>query len=127
MAAHFMRSAPIIILLVLLAACSREAAPPALENRRAPSSLTIDVVELSATDARDRMMAGTLTSRTLTQAYLDRVAHLDDAGPTLNAVIEISPTALDDADALDAERKAGKVRGPLHGIPILIKDNIDSV
>jgi amidase len=126
MAAHFMRSASIIILLVLLAACSREAAPPASENRR-PPPLTIDVVELSATDARDRMMAGILTSRALTQAYLDRVAQIDDAGPTLNAVIEMSPTALDDADALDAERKAGKVRGPLHGIPILIKDNIDSV
>ena len=72
-------------------------------------------------------MAGTLTSRTLTQAYLDRIKQIDDSGPTLNAIIEISPTAIADADALDAERKAGKVRGPLHGIPILIKDNIDSV
>ena len=73
------------------------------------------------------MTAGTLTSRALTQAYLDRIRQIDDAGPTLNAVIEISPTAIADAEALDAERKAGKVRGPLHGIPILIKDNIDSV
>ena len=87
----------------------------------------IDVVELSAVDASDRMTAGTLTSRALTQAYLDRIRQIDDAGPTLNAVIEISPTAIADAEALDAERKAGKVRGPLHGIPILIKDNIDSV
>ena len=85
----------------------------------------MDVVELSATDARDRMAAGTLTSDALTQAYLDRIAEVDDAGPKLNAVIEINPTALQDADALDAERKAGKVRGPLHGIPVLIKDNID--
>jgi amidase len=73
------------------------------------------------------MAAGTLTSRALTQAYLDRIAQIDDAGPMLNAVIEISPTAITDADALDAERKAGKVRSPLHGIPILIKDNIDVV
>ena len=73
------------------------------------------------------MAAGTLTSRALTQAYLDRIRQIDDAGPMLNAVIEISPTAIADAEALDAERKAGKVRGPLHGIPILIKDNIDSV
>ena len=71
------------------------------------------------------MAAGTLTSRALTQAYLDRIRDVDDAGPMLNAVIETSATAIADAEALDAERKAGKVRGPLHGIPILIKDNID--
>ena len=73
------------------------------------------------------MTEGSLSSRALTQAYLDRISDIDDQGPILNAVIEISQTALADADALDAERKAGKVRGPLHGIPILIKDNIDSV
>jgi amidase len=71
------------------------------------------------------MTAGMLTSRALTQAYLDRIAAIDDSGPQLNAVIDISPTAIRDADARDAERKARKVRGPLHGIPVLIKDNID--
>ena len=85
----------------------------------------LDVVELSAIDARNRMAAGTLTSRALTEAYLDRIARIDDGGPGLNAVIEVNPSAVADADALDAERKAGKLRGPLHGIPILIKDNID--
>jgi amidase len=85
----------------------------------------VDVVELSAMDARSRMDAGTLTSRGLTQAYLDRIAKIDDAGPTLNSVIEMNPSALADADALDAERKGGKLRGPLHGIPVLLKDNID--
>jgi len=94
---------------------------------QAPPASVIDVVELSATDARDRMAAGTLASRALTQAYLDRIAKIDDAGPALNAVIETSSTALADADALDAERKAGKVRSPLHGIPVLVKDNIDAV
>ena len=73
------------------------------------------------------MAAGTLTARALTQAYLDRINAVDKAGPTLNSVIEVSQNALAEAEALDAERKAGKVRGPLHGIPILIKDNIDSV
>ncbi|RPI50272.1 MAG: amidase, partial [Acidobacteria bacterium] len=117
-----MNRIPVIALIALLGACSREpAAPPA------PPVSTVDVVELSALDARDRMAAGTLTSRALTQAYLDRIAAIDDAGPTLNSVIEISSTALADADALDAERNAGKVRGPLHGIPILLKDNIDVV
>jgi amidase len=82
-------------------------------------------VELSAVDARDRMAAGALTSRALTQAYLDRIAAIDDGGPRLDAVIELNPAAADDADALDRERQAGRVRGPLHGIPVLIKDNID--
>ena len=111
----------VILAVQYLGACAT-AAPPM------PASQTqIDVVELSATDARDRMAAGTLTSRALTQAYLDRIAQIDDASPTLNAVIELNSSALSDADALDAERKAGKVRGPLHGIAVLIKDNIDAV
>src|SRR5688500_3133924 len=93
---------------------------------QAPSSKN-DIVELSAADARDQLAAGTLTARALTQAYLDRIADVDDAGPQLNAVIELNPNALVDAEALDAERTAGKLRGPLHGIPVLIKDNIDSV
>ena len=122
-----MRTVATIVFVTLLSACAREAAPPAAQTPRAESPPVIDVVELSAVDASDRMAAGTLTSRALTQAYLDRIRQIDDAGPTLNAVIEISPTAIADAEALDAERKAGKVRSPLHGIPILIKDNIDSV
>ena len=71
------------------------------------------------------MAAGTLTSRALTQAYLDRIAQVDDAGQRLDAVIELNSAALADADRLDGERKSRKVRGPLHGIPILIKDNVD--
>jgi amidase len=119
-----MRSVAPFVLISLLAACARDAGPPAAgAPRDLPSP--VDVVELSAVDARDRMAAGTLTSRALTQAYLDRIHDIDDSGPMLNAVIETSPTAIADADALDAERSAGKVRGPLHGIPLLIKDNID--
>ncbi len=71
-----------------------------------------------------QMSAGTLTARELTAAYLDRIAQLDKAGPKLNAIIELNPDALAIADQLDAERRTGKVRGPLHGIPILLKDNI---
>jgi amidase len=71
------------------------------------------------------MASGQLTSEALTKAYLDRIAKIDDSGPKLDSVIELNPNAAADAAALDAERKAGKVRGPLHGIPILIKDNVD--
>ena len=80
--------------------------------------------EATIDDLQARMSAGTLTAHTLTAAYLARIAEIDQAGPKLNAVIELNPDALAIADALDAERKAGHVRGPLHGIPVLIKDNI---
>ena len=66
------------------------------------------------------------TSHRLCQDYLTRITQLDQQGPKLNAIIELNPDALSIADTLDKERKAGKLRGPLHGIPILIKDNIDT-
>jgi amidase len=72
------------------------------------------------------MTAGSLTAHALTQAYLDRIAAIDKRGPALNSVIELNPDALSIATALDAERKAKGARGPLHGIPVLIKDNIDT-
>ena len=107
--------------VIVLAGCNqtRVAEAPTIEKP------VIDVVELSASDARDRMASGQLTSEALTNAYLDRIAKIDDAGPKLDSVIEINPRAAADAAALDAERKAGKVRGPMHGIPVLIKDNVD--
>ena len=70
------------------------------------------------------MAAGRLTAQELTGAYLQRIAEIDRAGPMLRAVIEVNPDALAIAAQLDVERKAGKVRGPLHGIPVLLKDNI---
>jgi amidase len=68
-----------------------------------------------------------LTSTTLVLAYLERIRRLDQAGPTYRSVIAVNPQALDAARALDAERRSGKPRGPLHGIPVLIKDNIETL
>ncbi|HYV99384.1 MAG TPA: amidase [Gemmatimonadaceae bacterium] len=82
--------------------------------------------ELTISHALDRMKRGTLTSHALTQRYIRRIEAMDKRGPALNAVIELNPDALPIAQALDDERKNGKVRGPLHGVPVLIKDNIDS-
>jgi len=72
------------------------------------------------------LVAGTWTSVDLVRRYQARIRALDQAGPRLNAVLELNPEAQAIAKALDAERKAGKVRGPLHGVPVLIKDNIDT-
>ena len=69
-------------------------------------------------------LAGPLTSAALVTAYLARISRLDRAGPSYRAVIAVNPDALAAARALDAERRAGKLRGPLHGIPVLLKDNI---
>ena len=85
-----------------------------------------ELEETTIADLAAAMAAGRMTSRSITQAYLDRIAELDSKGTTLRHIIEINPDALSIADALDAERKAGKIRGPLHGIPIVIKDNLDT-
>ncbi len=126
-----MRLLPLAIATALLAACQQTPAPgaaTAASTSAAPDAhAAFAHEEAGIADLQAKMQASSLTSRALTQAYLDRIAAIDDAGPTLNAVIELNPDALKDADALDAERKAGKVRGPLHGIPVLLKDNIDAL
>ena len=109
---------------------SAPTAPPSPTGAATPPSAgaaALDVAELSATDAAAKLASGTLTSHALTQAYLDRIAAMDKKGPAINAVIELNPDALKEADALDAERKAGKLRGPMHGLPVLLKDNMDAV
>ena len=80
---------------------------------------TIDVLQ-------QKLQNGELTSARITGMYLDRISAIDKKGPSLNAIIEINPDALDMAVSLDIERKAGKLRSSLHGIPILIKDNINT-
>lgn len=90
----------------------------------APLWAAFPFAEVTIDDLQRRMAAGELTARALTQAYLTRIAEVDQGGPKLNAVIEVNPDALAIAEKLDAERKAGRVRGPLHGIPVLLKDNI---
>ena len=86
----------------------------------------VTLEETTIAQVQDGMKAGRLTSRGVTQAYLDRIAALDRQGPTLRAVLETNPEALTIADGLDAERRRGKLRGPLHGIPVIVKDNIET-
>lgn len=91
-------------------------------QQSAPTRGPLDEVGIAALQAR--MTRGETTAHALTEQYLHRIDELDRRGPALRSVIEVNQEALALADRLDAERRAGKVRGPLHGIPVLIKDNI---
>ena len=82
--------------------------------------------DLTLTSAQVELAAGRLTSRALTEHYLMRIRTLDADGPRVYSVIEVNPDALARADAADAERRAGRAMGPLHGMPVLLKDNIDT-
>ncbi|HSH81965.1 MAG TPA: amidase family protein, partial [Herpetosiphonaceae bacterium] len=82
--------------------------------------------EATIADAQAAMSAGRLSARALVEQYLERIATLDHAGPELRSVVETNPDALEIADALDQERQRSGSRGALHGIPILIKDNVDT-
>lgn len=82
--------------------------------------------DLTIASAQAEIAAGRLTARALTEHYLMRIRMLDADGPRVNSVIEVNPDALARADAADAERSAGRPVGPLHGMPVLLKDNIDT-
>ena len=106
--------------LLPLASCQ-----PATLNKKA-SDGGVNPDELTIPQIQEMVKSGSLTYLSLTQIYLQRIQQIDKSGPKLNSVIELNPDAQALAEAMDQERKAGKLRGPLHGIPILIKDNIDS-
>ena len=102
------------LVLVLVAGVQRSGAP------------AFPLEEVTVAQLQEWMTSGRYTARQVAELYLRRIVEIDRSGPALHAVIEVNPDALAIADALDAERKAKGVRGPLHGIPILIKDNIDT-
>ena len=93
---------------------------------RAASAQTQDLEEITIGDLADRMRSGQLSARSIAEQYLARIESIDRNGPSLRSVLETNPDALSIADALDRERKEKGPRGPMHGIPVLIKDNIDT-
>jgi amidase len=104
-------------------AAAREVAAPAVTEVQ-PKPFELD--EITIADLQAGMAAGKYSAYSITEKYLWRIEEIDKRGPALASVIEINPEAPAIAEALDKERKSGKVRGPLHGIPVLIKDNIDT-
>lgn len=85
-----------------------------------------DLNEVTIDELQKKMQTGAATAVSITNLYLKRIKGIDKKGPKINSVIEINPDAVTIAKALDKERQAGKIRGPLHGIPVLIKDNINT-
>ena len=117
------------ITTVALASCNTPAPVVVEKNEEDTAHLFKDDFALNETtidELQKKMASGEYTSRSITDMYLKRIADIDKKGPALNAVIEINPDAMSIAGQMDEERKAGKVRGPMHGIPVLIKDNINS-
>jgi len=106
------------------AATRRAGAGPT--GRAAPAVNPFELDEITLTVLQDGMKSGKFTARSLAEKYLARIEEIDRRGPCVNSVIELNPDALSIADALDRERQGRGPRGPLHGVPILIKDNIST-
>ena len=107
-----------VLLLTVAAGCG--------EVDAGAGGAAFDVMERSITELAAALDAGEVTSRELVAGYLARIDAYDQRGPMLNAMVVLNPNAADEADRLDAERAAGQVRGPLHGIPVVVKDNYDT-
>jgi amidase len=114
-------SVPIAALVVSIALTTAAGAVP-----KTPSSAGYDINEKSVAVLQADLASGRVTAEDLTAAYLARIKAIDSSGVSLRSVIALNPRAMDEARAVDANRRAGKVGGPLDGIPVLIKDNIES-
>ncbi len=116
-----------LLKLTAAALAPATAASPAAAQRAAESSASgVELADATIADLQSAMESGTRTAQSITQGYLARIDALDKRGPTINATIELNPDALAAAAMLDRERADKGARGPLHGIPVLLKDNIDT-
>jgi amidase len=104
--------------------CRSEPAEPV--GAPPPAVPDFELDELEVADLQLGMESGRFTARRLTELYLERIDALDRKGPELRSILDVNPDALEIADKLDAERKESGPRGPLHGIPVLLKDNVDT-
>jgi len=118
----------LLIACLVTAGIFRSDAGTSSAQERQTQSATdgFDLDEATIAGLMRDQQAGRYTARRIAEQYLARIQALDRNGPSLHSILELNPDALAIADALDAERQAGRLRGPLHGIPVLIKDNIDT-
>jgi amidase len=123
---NFIKKGTTVGLFSTLGLTSAAAIPNLSSEKAAWKEVDFDINEITIDELQEMMQNGKTSSNQLTKTYLKRIAEIDKKGPKLNAVIEINPDALAIADQMDLERKNGKTRGKLHGIPILIKDNINT-
>jgi len=112
-----------LLAIILLAMISCQ---PRIAKVRVPKSATFRFEEQTIQQIQQGYKDGTFTIKEVVQAYLDRIDSIDKHGPQLNSMIALNPDAIQIAEELDKEMKAGKSRGPLHGIPVVLKDNIDT-
>jgi len=120
------RTAVVGLIAILLTGAACRQPEPAPPPAAAPPAQAFALEEWTIADLQEAMASGRLTSRAIAEQYLARIEALDRQGPALRSVIEVNPDVLAIADARDQERRAGRVRGPLHGVPILVKDNLDT-
>jgi amidase len=120
---HFLQNSVLAGLGLSITACNQ-----AKQTTNSEQTFKDDFVlsEMTVSDLQNKMKSGELTSEQIVQLYLKRIEQVDKAGPKVNAVLEVNEDALAIARRLDEERKAGNVHGPLHGIPVIIKENIDT-
>jgi amidase len=118
--------AGLTITALLSSSCNERPEQTHAKKMKASNDADFELNELTIDELQQKMQDKSYTSKRLTELYLHRIEEIDKSGPKLNSVIELNPDALSIADKLDRERAAGKVRGPLHGIPVLIKDNINT-
>jgi len=118
---EFLQATALGGLAAAVGAAPLRAATPASQRPRVP---VFELDEVTIDQLQDGLRRGAYTAKSLAERYLARIEAIDRRGPTLRAVIETNPDAVAIAGQLDAERKAGRVRGPLHGIPVVVKDNI---
>ena len=109
---------------LLAASCNSNSSKTTTTSTKDDAVPDFELNEETISSLQEKMAAGKYSSEQITNLYLKRIEEIDRKGPLLNAVIELNPDAVTIAKAMDEERKAGKTRGPLHGIPVLIKDNI---
>jgi len=108
---------------LLLAACGSETAEPVVEET---AEVSVDWTKSTLPELVAYLEAGEVTSEALVMAYLQRIEAVDESGPTINSILSLNPDAIEQARAIDARRAAGENVGLLQGVPVLLKDNIDT-